>query len=139
MASNHADAKGPKRRFDLPLAHSEYSSSNRPDEVFLNEDNKMPTTRDTDPKATTTAVVTLRIPHGTDTDLVTDAEARLSRADYLAGVVIDDIRNLDPQLSATTITVDITLTWTTTMDEHAMRERLTNVPGLESIRIENLC
>ena len=93
----------------------------------------MPIPRDSDPESTTNAVVTLRIPRGADGDLVTNAEERLSRAEHIAGVVIEDVRSLDPQLSATIITVDVTLTWTMEGDDPAVRERLANVPGLESI------
>jgi hypothetical protein len=93
----------------------------------------MAITSGNDPEPTTTAVVTIRIPCGADGDLVTDAEKRLSRAENVDVVRIDDLHGIAPKLSATAITVGITLCWTTTMTNTEMRRRLVEVPGLESI------
>ncbi len=93
----------------------------------------MAITSNTDPELTTTAVVTIRIPCGADNDLVTDAEARLSWAKDIDTVTIDDLHGIDPKLSATAITVGITLRLTTTMTGAQVRRRLAEVPGLESI------
>ena len=94
----------------------------------------MAITSDNDPEPTTTAVVTIRIPCGADSDLVTDAEERLSRPDDIDTVTIDDLHGIAPKLSATTITVGITIRWTTTMTDAQVRRRLAEVPGLESIK-----
>ena len=88
---------------------------------------------DNDPEQTTTAVVTIRIPCGADSDLVTDAEERLSRAEDIDTVTIDDLHGIAPKLSATTITAGITIRWTTTITDAQVRRRLAEVPGLESI------
>ncbi len=93
----------------------------------------MAITSDNDPEPTTTAVVTIRIPCGADSDIVTDAEERLSRAEGIDAVTIDKLRSLDPKLSATVVTVGITLRWTTAMTDAEVRCRLAEVPGLESI------
>lgn len=84
-------------------------------------------------ESTTTAVVTIRIPCGADGDLVTDAEERLSRAEGIDDVMIDELPDIDPKLSATVITVGITLRCTTTMTDVEVRRRLAEVAGLESI------
>jgi hypothetical protein len=47
--------------------------------------------------------------------------------------VLDELRSLDPKLSATVVTVGITLRWTTAMTDAEVRNRLAEVPGLESI------
>ncbi|OSP05548.1 hypothetical protein B9H04_08840 [Halorubrum ezzemoulense DSM 17463] len=94
----------------------------------------MAITSDNDPEPTTTAVVTIRIPCDTDSDLVTNAEERLSRAEDIDTVTIDDLHGIAPKLSATTITVGITIRWTTTMTDAQVRRRLAEVPGLESIK-----
>jgi hypothetical protein len=86
-----------------------------------------------DPEPTTTAVVTIRIPCGADSKLVTDAEKRLSQAENTDTVTVDDLHGIKPKLSATAITVGITLRWTTTMTDAQVRRRLAEVPGLESI------
>jgi len=86
------------------------------------------------PEPTTTAVVTIRIPCGTDSDLVTDAEERLSRAEDIDTVTVDDLHGIAPKLSATTITVGITIRWTTTITDAEVRRRLVEVPGVESIK-----
>jgi len=93
----------------------------------------MAITSNTDPELTTTAILTIRIPCGADNDLVTDAEARLSRAKDIDTVTLDDLHGIDPKLSATAITVGITLRLTTTMTDAQVRRRLAEVPGLESI------
>ena len=93
----------------------------------------MAITSDNDLEPTTTAVVTIRIPCGADSDLVTDAEKRLSRADNIDSVTVDEMRGIAPKLSATAITVGITIRWTTTMTDAQVRKRLAEVPGLESI------
>lgn len=91
----------------------------------------VPTT--TDAASTTTAVVTIRVPCGADGDLLTDAEERLSRVEDVDAVSIDELHSIDPTLSATVITVGVTLCWTTTMTEAARRARLADVSGLESL------
>ena len=94
----------------------------------------MAITSDNDPGPTTTAVVTIRIPCGTDSDLVTDAEDRLSQTENINAVTVDELRSIDPKLSATAITIGITLRWTTTMTDTEVRNRLAEIPGLESIK-----
>jgi hypothetical protein len=94
----------------------------------------MAITSDNDTESTTAAVVTIRIPCGADSDIVTDAEERLSRGEDIDGVSIDELHSSDPKLSATVITVEILLRHTTTMTNVEVRERLTEVAGLESIK-----
>ena len=93
----------------------------------------MATTSNNDLEPTTTAVVTIRIPCGTDNDLITDAEERLSRGENIDTVTVDDLHDIAPKLSETAITVGITTRWTTTMTDAQARRRLTEVPGLESM------
>ena len=88
----------------------------------------------TDPESTTIAVVTIRIPCGADGDLVTDAEKRLSRPETIDDVTIDELASIEPQLSATLITVEITVQWSTAISKEEIRDRLKDVSGLESIR-----
>ena len=87
----------------------------------------------TDPAPTTIAVVTIRIPCGADGNLVTDAEKRLSRLKIIDDVTIDELDSIEPQLSATLITVDITVQWATTIGEEEIRDRLAGVSGIESV------
>ncbi|WP_143423271.1 hypothetical protein [Halegenticoccus soli] len=95
----------------------------------------MATISDNDPESITTAVVTIRIPCRTDSDLVTDAGKRLSRAKGVADVTIDELQGIEPQLSATVITAGVTLHWTTRIADTEVRARLASVPGLESIHL----
>lgn len=87
----------------------------------------------TDPAPTTIAVVTIRIPCGADGNLVTDAERRLSRLKIVDDVTIDELDSIEPQLSATLITVDITVQWATAIGEEDIRDRLAGVSGIESV------
>jgi hypothetical protein len=98
----------------------------------------MAITSDNDPELTMTAVVTIRIPRGADSDILTDAEERLSRAEGVDAVTIDELRSLNPNLSATVVTVGITLRWVTAMTDAEVRNRLAEVPGLESIEQINI-
>ena len=93
----------------------------------------MTITSDTDRGPTTTGVVTIRIPCGTDSDLVIDAEERLSRAENIDAVAVDELHGIDPKLSATVLTVGVTLRWTAATTDAQVRRRLAEVPGLESI------
>jgi len=102
--------------------------------TLFNRGDTMAITSDNDPGPTTTAVVTIRIPCGTDSDLVTDAEERLSRAEDIDTVTIDDLYGIAPKLSATAITVGITIRWTTTLTDAQVRRQLVEVPGLEWIK-----
>jgi len=103
-------------------------------EVLLYGDDRMAVTSTNDSTATTTAVVMIRIPCGADGDLVTDAEQRLSRVKDVNAVTIDELHSIDPKLSATVITVEITLHWTATMTDEEISDRLAEVSGLESIQ-----
>lgn len=97
----------------------------------------MALTNDNDPVATTTAVVTIRIPCGADGDLVTDAEERLSQAAGITDVTIDELYSIDPKLSATVVTVCVTMKFTTPTTDTEIRKHLADVPGLESV--DRLC
>jgi hypothetical protein len=93
----------------------------------------MAITNTDDPEPTTTAVVTIRIPCGADGNLVSNAEERLSQPGEIDNVSINELHGIEPQLSATIITVGVTLRWTTPMVDSEARARLAEVPGLESI------
>jgi hypothetical protein len=93
----------------------------------------MALTSNNDPEPTTTAVVTIRIPCDADSDLVTDAEERLSRAENVDAVAVDELHGIDPKLSATVVTVGVTLRWTAATTDTQVRRWLAAVPGLESI------
>lgn len=93
----------------------------------------MAITSDNDADATVPAVVTIRVPSGADGDLVTDAEERLSRAEGIADVTIDELYDIDPRLSATVVTVGVVVQPTTALTEAELRERLADGPGLSSV------
>jgi hypothetical protein len=87
-----------------------------------------------DSHSTTTAVVTIRIPCSTDGGLIADAEERFSRIEHVDAVTIDELHSIDPRLSATVITVDITVRWISMMTAEEISEQLAEVSGLESIQ-----
>ncbi len=97
----------------------------------------MTLTSDNNAIATMTAVVTIRIPCGANGNLITDAEERLAQATNTTDVTVDELYSIDPKLSATVITVGVTLRLTTPMTDTELREDLADVPGLESV--EQLC
>lgn len=92
----------------------------------------MPITDETEPTATTvTAVVAVRIPDGSDADLATDAQRRLGRVDGVDAVTVDELRGLEPQLSATVVTVAVTIERTVPAAE--LREHLTSTVSVERV------
>jgi len=102
--------------------------------VLLNGDDSMAVTNTNDSGSTTTAVVTIRVPCGAESDLVGDARGRLSRTVNLDDVTVDELHSIEPRLSATVVTVELTLHWTTTMTDEEIRDRLAEVSGLEAIQ-----
>lgn len=69
----------------------------------------------------TTAVVAVRIPHGSDGGLATDAERRLARLDGVRDVTVDELRGLQPRLSATVATVGVAID--STVSDAELRDR----------------
>ena len=93
----------------------------------------MALTSDNDSVATTTAVVTIRIPCGADSGLLTDAEERLAQAAGTVDITIGELYSIDPKLSATVVTVAVTMEFTTPTTDTEIGNHLADVPGLESI------
>jgi hypothetical protein len=94
----------------------------------------MAITSDNDSETTVAAEVTIRIPCGASGDLVGDAEARLIRPAGVTAATVDELHGIEPRLSATAITVTITIQVTPSLsDNEELRDHLADVPGLESI------
>ena len=64
----------------------------------------------------------------------TQVQRAVSETENINAVTVDELRSIDPKLSATVITISITLRWTTTMTDTEVRNRLAEIPGLESIK-----
>lgn len=69
----------------------------------------MACTNDTETHRTSTALVTVRVPDGTDRDLTSEAARRLTRTPGVRTATVDSVTELSPGLSATAITVRATL------------------------------
>lgn len=69
----------------------------------------MAITSDKETRQTNNLVVKIRIPDGSEGDLVSEAQRRLSRVDGIVDVSIDGLRSLDPGLSAIEVTVEVTV------------------------------
>lgn len=93
----------------------------------------MALTSDNDPEATITAVVTIRIPSGTNDALVSSAEERLSRGEDVADVTVDKLHGIEPRLSATVLTIGVTIQVDPPLPDVEVHERLADVPGLASV------
>ena len=91
----------------------------------------MALTDETASTATVTAVVAVRIPDGSDAALATDAERRLGRVDGIQTVTVDELRGLEPQLSATVVTVAVTIERTVPVAE--LREQLLTTVAVERL------
>lgn len=91
----------------------------------------MAITSDNETRQTTTAVVSVRIPNGADGDLATEAERRLTRTDGVNDVTVDDLRGLEPGLSATVVTVGVTIELTGDLVGTAVSDALDGVMGVD--------
>jgi hypothetical protein len=83
------------------------------------------------PVATLSATVAIRIPDATDDKLVTEAKRRLSSIEGIRAVDITEIRELDPRLSATVITVTAAIE--SSIPPDGLRTRLSATVCVESI------
>ena len=61
----------------------------------------------------------------------------LKEAAGITEVTIDELYNIEPKLSATVITVGVTVRLTSPMTDTEAREELADIPGLESV--ERFC
>ena len=91
----------------------------------------MAITHETTEATRTTAIVAVRIPRGSNADLATDAERRLSGIDGIREVTVDGLRSLDPQLSATVVTVAVTIDSTVPVAE--LRDRFMASTSIDAI------
>lgn len=91
----------------------------------------MAITSDTETRQTTTLVVTVRVPNGADGDLTTNAERRLSRADGIFAVTVEELRDLQPGLSATNVTVRIRVETAEARTTQSVEDTLAGQTGVE--------
>ena len=93
----------------------------------------MAITSDNDPETKVTVEVTIRIPSGASGDLVTDAEERLTRATGVVDATVAELHGIEPRLSATIITVEVTIQVAPVLsDTEKLRQHLAEAPGVES-------
>lgn len=78
-----------------------------------------------------TAILTVRVPRDSNADLATDAERRLGRIDGISEVTVDGLRDIEPRLSATVVTVAVTIDSTVAVAE--LRDRLADATAVEGI------
>jgi hypothetical protein len=69
----------------------------------------MASKRDTKTHHTATTDVTVRIPDGAEADLTTEAARRLTRTTGVQSVTVNGVRDISPGLSATAVTVRVTV------------------------------
>lgn len=79
----------------------------------------------------TTAIVAVRIPRGSDTGLATAAERRLAAIEGVHEVTIADFRDIEPQLSATVVTVGVSIDSTVPVAE--LRDRFAASTSIDAI------
>jgi len=91
----------------------------------------MAITSDNDTRQTTTLVVTVRVPNGADGDLTTNAERRLSRADGILAVTVEELCDLHPGLSATNVTVRVRVETANARTKQSVEDTLAGQIGVE--------
>jgi hypothetical protein len=79
----------------------------------------------------TTGIVAVRIPRGSDAGLATDAERRLTAIEGVHEISIGDLRDLEPQLSATVVTVEVSIDSTVPIAE--LRDRFAASTSIDAI------
>jgi hypothetical protein len=82
-------------------------------------------------ESTAAAIITVRVPRDSETDLATEAERRLARIDGVSEVTVEGLRGLEPRLSATAATVAVTVDSTVPVAE--LRERLADATAIDAI------
>lgn len=92
----------------------------------------MTATRHRDPATTFQAVVTVRVPQRDGDDLTTSASRRLEAPSDVEGVDVVEMRDLDPTLSATVVTLAVEVR-APTLDRATVEQRLDNAPGTEGV------
>lgn len=80
------------------------------------------------------ARVAIRVPSESDRTLAAAATRRLSTAEDVDSVDIDEMTGLKPTLSATVVTVSVSLRTTDGCSRPAVESALETVPGLEQIQ-----
>jgi hypothetical protein len=96
----------------------------------------MTLTSDTETRQTT-MTVTVRVPNGADGDLTTDAQRRLSRAYVVFAVTVEELRDLQPGLSATEVTVCATVEVDRSQDSPAVADALTSLTGIKTLALSD--
>lgn len=91
----------------------------------------MAITDETAQTTTVTAVLTVRIPDASGADLATDAERRLRRVHGVRTATVDGLRGLEPQVSATLVTVAVTMESTVSVAD--LRQRLAATVSVDAV------
>jgi hypothetical protein len=93
----------------------------------------MAITSDTETRQTT-MTVTVRVPNGADGDLTTNAQRRLSRAEGVLAVTVEELRELQPGLSATDVTVRVTVGTDETRNARSVKHAIGSLTGVEIVQ-----
>jgi uncharacterized protein YcnI len=92
----------------------------------------MELTSDTETRQTT-MTVTVRVPNGADGDLTTNVQRRLSRADGVLAVTVEELRELQPGLSGTDVSVRVTFEMDGERKELSGSDTLAALTGVEIV------
>ena len=91
----------------------------------------MAITTETTTSTQTTGIVAVRIPRGTDAGLATDVERRLAAIEGVREVIVEDFHGLEPRLSATVVTVEVSIDSTVSVAE--LRDRFAASTSIDAI------
>lgn len=98
----------------------------------------MAVTRTDEPESTVqtaTVIGTVRVPNGADGDLALEAERRLSQAERVAETTVEGLRALEPRLSATVVTVEVTIRTEGDVSAAELRDRMEAESGVEDVEL----
>lgn len=91
----------------------------------------MAITHETTESTQTTAIVAVRIPRGSDAGLATDVERRIERIEGVHEVAVEDFRGIEPRLSATVVTITVSIDSTVPVAE--LRDRFAASTSIDAI------
>jgi len=93
----------------------------------------MALTSNNETRQTADVVVSIRAPSGAAGDLTTVAERRLNQITGVSETPITSLRGLEPGLSATIVTVDVTLNTTGESSIQAVHDEIAATPVVETL------
>lgn len=93
------------------------------------------TTDDPESAEQTQVIATVRVPNRADGDLALEAERRLTATDTVTELAVEGLRGVEPRLSATMVTLEVTIHTADSVVPAELREALAAGTGVEEVTV----